>query len=397
MAQVLAEKSDTPPGLTCTFLSPAHKAVASDLNAWMRAAGLSAHIDAVGNVVGRYASSDHSAKTLILASHYDTVVDAGRYDGRLGLLMYIMVVEHLHRAGRVLPFHLEVIGFSDEEGVRFGAPYIGSSAVAGRFHMGLLQQRDAHGLALADVMRQAGLDPEAIRALARRPSDLLGYIEVHIEQGPVLLHQDLPVGIVTSIAGSVRHRVTIRGVAGHAGTVPMSLRHDAAATAAEVVLAVERRCAAGSTLVGTVGRLEIPNGAINVIPGRCDLWLDIRAGDDATRDAAVQDILATIAQIAERRGVTAEITEIARHPAVACAPHMQVLLAQAVDRAGVSPFHLSSGAGHDAAMFSGLTDIGMLFVRCGNGGISHSPLETVTVEDVDVAARVLLDAILHLS
>jgi beta-ureidopropionase / N-carbamoyl-L-amino-acid hydrolase len=295
-----------------------------------------------------------------------------------------------------LPFHLEVIGFSEEEGVRFSAPYLGSSAIAGSFDETVLDRHDANGVSLATLLREEGVDVTAIRKLARRPETLRGYLEVHIEQGPVLLQNDLPVGIVTSIAASARFRVTIRGVVGHAGTVPMSLRHDAAAAAAEIVLAVERRCAEGPNLVGTVGQLVVPHGIINVIPGYCELSLDIRAGDDASHAAAIADILAAICQIAERRGVTAEVAKIAHHAAVSCAPQIQSALARAVSRNGIEPFYLASGAGHDGEMFAGVTDIGMLFVRCGNGGISHSPRETVTAADVDIAARILLDAVLNL-
>jgi allantoate deiminase/N-carbamoyl-L-amino-acid hydrolase len=363
----------------------------------MRAAGLDAQIDAVGNVVGRHASAVKSAKSLIVGSHYDTVANAGRFDGRLGILTGLVVAEHLHRTGQRLPFHLDIIGFSEEEGVRFSAPYLGSGAIAGRFDDALLQRRDAKGLSVVAVLQEEGVDFAAIKALARRPETLRGYVEVHIEQGPVLLQQGLPVGIVTSIAASARFKLTIRGIAGHAGTVPMSLRHDAAAAAAEIILAVEHRCAAVPTLVGTVGQLAVPHGLINVIPGCCELSLDIRAGDDATRDAAITDILNAIRQIAGRRGVIADVTEVARHPAVPCAPHMQAALAQAVAHAGIAPFYLASGAGHDGEMFFGVTDIGMLFVRCGNGGISHNPRETVTAEDADVAARVLLDFIAQLS
>jgi len=366
----------------------------------MRAAGLTAEIDAVGNVVGRYPSAATAARTLIVGSHYDTVANAGRYDGRLGILSALVVAEQLARANTRLPFHLEVIGFAEEEGVRFSAPYIGSSAVTGRFNAALLHNRDSKGVSLGAVLSEHGVDLTAIERLARPPQTLRGYLEVHIEQGPQLLERNLPLGIVTSIAGVVRSRIVVAGVAGHAGTVPMALRHDAAAAAAEIVLAVERRCAATPGLVGTVGQIEVPHGLINVIPGRCDLSLDVRATDDATRDAAMADIHAAIDAIAERRGVTATMTEIARHPAVPCAPAMQAALAQAVARAvaraGIAPFHLASGAGHDAEQFAGVTEIGMLFVRCGNGGISHNPRETVTAADADIAARVLLDVITSL-
>jgi hydantoinase/carbamoylase family amidase len=396
LAARLAQWSESADGLTCTYLTPPHRAVAAELRDLMRAAGMTAEIDGVGNVVGRYAAADPAARTLIIASHYDTVVNAGSYDGRLGILTGLMAVEELRRRGQRLPFHVDVIGFAEEEGVRFAAHYIGSSAIAGRFDMRLLQHRDASGQSVADVIHKAGFNPEAIPSLARRPQDLLGYLEVHIEQGPVLLQEGLPVGIVTSIAGTARYSVTITGMAGHAGTVPMPGRRDAAAAAAEIVLYVERRCAAAPTLVGTVGRLNVPGGAINVIPGRCDLSLDIRAADNATRDAATADVLAEIGRIGKRRNVTIEIKEIQRAPAVPCSPPLQAQLAAAVERAGIAPRYLPSGAGHDAVSFSGVTDIAMLFVRCGNGGISHSPLETITAADADIATRILLDVLVNL-
>jgi N-carbamoyl-L-amino-acid hydrolase len=396
MAGELAQWSELPDGLMCTYFSPSHKAAAKQLREWMRAAGLQAQIDVVGNVVGRYPSTADAAKTLIVGSHYDTVAHGGQFDGRLGILTALVVAEYLHRNGRRLPFHLEVIGFAEEEGVRFAAPYLGSAAIAGRFDESILQRCDDNGVSLATVLREAEVDLSAIKALARRPQTIRGYLEIHIEQGPVLLQHGLPVGIVTAIAGSARFRITIRGVTGHAGTVPMSVRHDAVAAAAEIVLAVEQRCAMAPTLVGTVGQLVVPHGLINVIAGYCEFSLDVRAGDDVTRDAAIADILAAVAQIAERRGVTADVTAIGHHAAVPCAPQLQTALAEAVARMGIEPFYLPSGAGHDAAMFAGITDVGMLFVRCGNGGISHSPLETVTAEDADFAARVLLDVLVHL-
>jgi N-carbamoyl-L-amino-acid hydrolase len=397
MADRLAQWSEMQGGLTCTYFSPAHKAVAQQLRTWMRSAGLEAEIDAVGNVVGRYAGAQPAARTLIVGSHYDTVANAGRYDGRLGILTALVVAEHLARTRRQLPFHLDVIGFAEEEGVRFSSPYIGSSAIAGRFNAALLQRSDSNGVSLGTVLHEHSVDLTTINRLARHPLTLQGYLEVHIEQGPQLLERDLPVGIVTSIAGVARFRIAVQGVAGHAGTVPMALRHDAAAAAADIVLAVERCCAAAAGLVGTVGQLEVPHGLINVIPGRCELSLDVRATDDVTRDVAIADIRAGVGQIAERRGVTVEIVEIARHPAVPCAATMQSSLAQAIARANIAPFYLASGAGHDAEQFAGLTDIGMLFVRCGNGGISHNPLETVTADDADIAARVLLDVITNLN
>jgi N-carbamoyl-L-amino-acid hydrolase len=397
LADRLAQWSEISDGLTCTYLSGAHRAVAAQIRDWLRQAGLAAEIDAVGNVVGRYVAADPAAKTLILASHYDTVRNAGKYDGRLGVLTALVLAEHLARSGRKLPFHLDVIAFSEEEGVRFASSFLGSSALAGRFDRALLERRDADGYVLAEVMREAGLDPAKLPALARRGEELLGYLEVHIEQGPVLLEEGLPVGIVSAIAGSVRSLVTITGTAGHAGTVPMARRHDAAAAAAELVLYVERRCAQAQTLVGTVGQLAVPNGAINIIPGRCELSLDIRAADDATRDAAVADVMAEIARIARRRGVKIESKEVQRTAAVRCSPRLQSLLADAVAHAGIKPRYLASGAGHDAMMFDGVCDLAMLFVRCGNGGVSHSPREIISAEDADLAARVMLDAVLRLA
>jgi len=393
----LATHSEMAGGLTCTYMSRAHRAVAKELQDLMQAAGLDAAIDAVGNVTGRYRSANPAAKALIVGSHYDTVVNAGRYDGRLGILTALVVAEHLQRAGQALPFHLDVVAFAEEEGVRFGASYIGSSVVAGRFDQALLQRRDGNGVSLAYALLGVGSKAEEIVGLARRPQDLAGYLEVHIEQGPVLLNRNVPVGIVTAIAGGARHQVIIQGRAGHAGTVPMALRRDAAAAAAEIVLAVERRCSAKPGLVGTVGKLAVPDGAINVIPARCELTLDIRAGEEAVREAAQRDVIAEIARIAARRGVTAEVVELSRTPAVSFSQHLQALMAQALARAGVEPLYLPSGAGHDAVMFSGLTEIGMLFVRCGNGGISHDPRETVTADDADMGARVLLDVILSLA
>ena len=396
-ANSLARWSDSADGLSCTYLGPAHRAVAGELCGWMTQAGLQAHIDGVGNVVGRYPSARPNAKTLVIGSHYDTILNAGRYDGRLGIVTGLAVAEHLAKTAVALPFHLEVIGFSEEEGVRFPLPYIGSAALAGRFDRQWLERADAEGVTLSSAMRDAGLNPDAISTLARKSEDLAGYVEVHIEQGPILLHENLPLGIVSSIAGAARFTLTITGDAGHAGTVPMALRRDALAAAAEITLLVEKRCAAAPRLVGTVGRVQVANAASNVIPGRCDLSLDVRAADDRVRDTAIDDLRAGIAKIQARRNVTIEIKELSRTPAVACSPHLRAHLAQAITDAGITPFSLDSGAGHDAVMFDGLTEVAMLFVRCGNGGISHSPRETVTPEDADAGARVLLQTILALA
>lgn len=392
LADHLAQWSETSHGLTCTYLSVAHRTVAAEIAALMKKAGLETAIDAVGNVVGRYRSKNVNARTVMVGSHYDTVTNAGKYDGRLGILTGVVVAERLIGAGRALPFDLEVVAFSEEEGVRFSTAYLGSSAVAGRFDSKALQRRDAKGVSLVDAMRDAHLDITEIQKLARRTGEVLAYLEIHIEQGPVLLQSNLSVGIVTAIAGNSRFSVTIDGVAGHAGTVPMAYRHDAAAAAAEIVLCVEQRCSRAG-LVGTVGQLAVPEGAINVVPGRCELSLDIRSGDDAMRKAAIVDVLTNIDAIAKRRGIAAKVTQLHDAAAVPCSPRMQAAFAKSIERIGLPVFKLPSGAGHDAVMFDRVADIGMLFVRCGNGGVSHSPLETVTAVDADFGTRVLLDVL----
>lgn len=396
----LAQWSDTPQGLTCTYLSPSHRRSAEQIAVWMRAAGMAVHIDAIGNVVGRYRSNSSSmhpgdTKTLLTGSHYDTVVNAGRYDGRAGILVALAAVEHLHRAGVRLPFHLEVVAFADEEGVRYRHTLLGSSALAGSFDPSWLNSVDGDGIALRDALRDAGHDPDAIPALARTRDDLLGFVEIHIEQGPVLLERGLPLGIVDAIAGSCRYVLALSGTAGHAGTVPMALRRDAAAAAAEIVLLVERICRDAAGVVGTVGQLEVPGGSINVIPGHCRLSLDIRAGDDALRDAALADILRGIEAICARRGVSHTLEPVLRTAATPCAPWLSAQLGKAVARSGLEVVTLPSGAGHDGLALSKITDIAMLFVRCGNGGISHHPLETVSADDLDLAATVFVDFLRH--
>jgi len=363
----------------------------------MLEAGLEAHVDAIGNVVGRWRSPRADARTLLTGSHYDTVADAGRYDGRLGILLPIVAIERLRQDGVTLPFDVEVIGFSDEEGLRFQTAFLGSSAVAGRFDGAQLERRDAGGVRLRDALIAAGHDPGAIPALARDPVRVLGYVEVHIEQGPVLLNEGRALGVVSAINGCVRHSLSLRGEAGHAGTVPMALRHDAAAAAAEIVLLVERRCAGVPGLVGTVGQIEVPGGAVNVIPGLCTLTLDLRAATDGVRDHALADILAEGARIAAWRGVELEVEPLLCVPATPCADRLQALLAASIARVtrDAPVRHLSSGAGHDALQLAALTEIGMLFVRCGHGGISHHPAETLSAEDAGLATAVFIDFLQH--
>ena len=390
-SEIIGAWSDDEAGLTCAYMTEAHRKTAAQLANWMREAGMTVEIDAVGNVVGRYLSDTPHAKTLMTGSHYDTVCNGGKYDGREGILLPLAVVKHLHERGEKLPYHLEIIGFSEEEGVRFKSTFLGSNAIAGRFDMALLDKLDADGISMREALRRAGHDVNRIAAIARNPRELLGFVEVHIEQGPVLLQHDLPAGIVTSIAGSCRYLIELTGVASHAGTTPMTMRKDAAAAAAEIVLYVERRCSQAPALVGTVGQLQVPNGSVNVIPGACRLSLDIRAADDATRNAAVADIVREIEAICARRRIDLKLDLAVRAPAAPCAPWLMRQLAAATERAGVPAFELSSGAGHDAMALAAVTDVAMLFTRCGNGGISHNPLETMTADDADISAQILLD------
>lgn len=392
-AEEIGALSEDEGALTCTYLTETHRRTAAQIAQWMREAGMQVHIDAVGNVVGRYLCADPHAKTLLTGSHYDTVRNGGKYDGREGILLPIAVVKHLHERGETLPFQFEVIGFSEEEGVRFKSTFLGSNAVTGHFDMNLLDLQDKDGISMREVITQAGHDVAAIPQIARDPADILGYVEVHIEQGPVLLNRDLPVGIVTSIAGSSRYLVDLKGVASHAGTTPMDMRKDAAAAAAEIILYVEQRCSQDqhAALVGTVGQLQVPRGSTNVIPGACQLSLDIRAAVDEVRLAAVKDVLARIEEICARRSIDIKLEETLSAPAAPCAPWLMAQLSAATQRAGVPPFELASGAGHDAMAIAKLTDVCMLFTRCGNGGISHNPLETMTADDAEVSGQILLD------
>jgi len=396
-AEQLAGHSDDPEALTVAYLTRAHQTAGAEIAGLMISAGLQVRIDAVGNVIGRYEAEEADAPVLMTGSHFDTVRDGGRYDGRLGILAPIVVARHLHQSGERLPFHLDVVAFAEEEGLRFHTSFLASSAIVGQFDPSRLQHRDSDGISMAEAMLAAGLPgtEAAIAACAVDAQRLIGFIEVHIEQGPVLLDRGLPLGVVSSIAGNVRRRITVTGTASHAGTTPMAMRRDALAAAAEMVLAVQRRCAdprhADKALVGTVGTLVVPQGATNVIPGRCVFSLDVRAADDATRDAAVADLDIEFQGIAQRCGVGLEISESMRVPCAACSPRLRQRLAAGIAAAGLPVLELPSGAGHDAMVMARITEVGMLFVRCGNGGISHNPLETMTAGDADLAARVLLD------
>jgi allantoate deiminase len=393
-ADALAACTEEPGRLTRRFATPALREAGDLVLGWMQEAGMTAHRDAIGNVVGRWEPSGfkRGGPTLLLGSHLDTVRDAGRYDGMLGVLVALAVVEGVRAAGRPLPVALEVLGFSDEEGVRYGTAYLGSSVVAGTFDATALDRRDGDGVAMADAIAAFGGDPGGLAAARRDPTDVLGYVEVHIEQGPVLEAEDLPVGVVTGIAGQTRAEVEFAGVAGHAGTVPMALRRDALAAAAEWIGAVEARGRAVDGLVATVGEVAVAPGASNVIPGRATLSADVRHLDDGVRKAAVADLRSAAEAIARARGVSVAWTDVQATAAVACSDGLTRALAAAVEAAGVRVARLPSGAGHDAAVMARICDVAMLFVRCA-GGISHNPAEAVAVADVaraiDVAGRLV--------
>jgi allantoate deiminase len=385
--------SETSEHLARIFLTKEHRAAADLILTWMREAGMQAHLDAIGNVCGRYEGASPGLPCLMLGSHYDTVRDAGKWDGPLGLITAISCVADLNRRGKRLPFAVEVTGFADEEGVRFASTLLGSRAVAGTFDESVLQVRDADGISMREALQKFGLDPDHIGAAARARRELLAYLELHIEQGPVLEAENLPVGVVTAIAGATRMAGRLTGMAGHAGTVPMTLRRDALAGAAECIGAIEHFCRTdGNGLVGTVGYIHAMPGATNVIPGQVSFTIDVRAPTDMHRQLAVADIVRQIETTAKRRDLALQLDVTHENRTVPCAPWLQAQVAQAVAAEGFPVFELPSGAGHDGMAMIDIADVGMIFVRC-RGGISHHPSEHVELADADAGARVLLRVI----
>jgi N-carbamoyl-L-amino-acid hydrolase len=406
--------------LTVTYLTDAHRACAQRIGQWMRECGFDeVYTDAVGNVVGRYhpatgrhepapglpelagapsgGSETHAvgsagAPYLMTGSHYDTVRNGGKYDGRLCIFVPMSSVAALHRQGQRLPVGIEVVAFAEEEGQRYRATFLGSGALIGDFKPQWLEQKDADGITMRQAMEHAGLRVDDIAKIQRDPSHYLGFVEVHIEQGPVLNEVNIPLGVVTSINGSVRYLCEVIGTASHAGTTPMDRRRDAACAVAELALYLEQRAAQDGDSVATIGQLQVPNGSINVVPGRCQFSLDLRAPTDAQRDALVQDVLAQLATVCERRGVR-HSTELTMSVAAApSAPAWQTRWERAVTDLGVPLFKLPSGAGHDAMKLHEIMPQAMLFVRGENGGISHNPLESTTCDDMQLA----VDAFSHL-
>ena len=402
-AEQLAVHSD--PGyaergeLTVTYLLDAHRACAAQLVEWMRDdCGFDeVSIDAVGNVVGIYYGSDPQAKHLLTGSHFDTVRNGGKYDGRLGILAPMACVRELHRQGRRLPFGIEVVGFAEEEGQRYKATFLGSSALTGQFNAAWLDQKDADGISMRDAMAHAGLKSGDVAALKRDPALYLGFVEVHIEQGPVLNALDLPLGIVTSINGCVRFVGEIIGMASHAGTTPMGSRRDAATAAAELALFLEKRGSAVPDLVATMGQLAVPNGSINVVPGRCTFSLDIRATTDEMRDACAADVLTELQRICERRGLRFQLEETMRASAAPSAPEWQQRWERAALALGLPVFRMPSGAGHDAMKLHEIMPQAMLFVRGLNAGISHNPLESITSDDAELCVRAFQHLLVQLA
>jgi len=392
----LAQHSD--PGyaekgqLTVTYLTDAHRACAQRISHWMHDCGFDeVEIDAVGNVVGRYHPAVAGAKYLLTGSHYDTVRNGGKYDGRLGIFVPMASVRELHRAGRRLPFGVEVVAFAEEEGQRYKATFLGSGALIGDFQPAWLEQKDADGITLRQAMQHAGLCIDDIPKLRRDPARYLGFVEVHIEQGPVLNGLDLPLGIVTSINGSARYVCEMLGMASHAGTTPMDQRRDAATGVAELALYLEKRAAQDGDSVATIGQLQVPSGSVNVVPGRCQFSLDLRAPTDAQCDALVADVLAELAAIAARRGLRYTAERSMQAAAAPSHPLWQQRWERALQALGVPLHRMPSGAGHDAMKLHEVMPQAMLFVRGLNGGISHNPLESTTSDDMQLA----VDAFTH--
>jgi len=384
--ELLSNISEEPGIIHRPYGSPSMRSVNGVVEDWMREAGMTVRRDEIGNLIGRYEGTRE--KTLILGSHLDTVRDAGKYDGILGVMVALACVQQLHDRAQRLPFSVEVVGFADEEGLRFGTTFLGSSVYAGAFDKSRLALKDKKGVTLEEAVRDFGGDPDALEGDGRGDGDLLGYCEVHIEQGPVLEELDLPVGVVTAINGQSRIRVGFTGKAGHAGTVPMKSRKDALCAAAQFVLEVETACKVQPGAVATVGEIKALPGAINVIPGEAHLSVDLRHGDDAVRERLRDHFEQRADEIARARRCGHEWQLRQETAAVPTDPGLSALRRKAVEDAGMIVHRLPSGAGHDAAQMAALTPIAMLFVRCEDG-ISHNPAESVAKEDVTVAIEVM--------
>jgi N-carbamoyl-L-amino-acid hydrolase len=374
--------------LTVTYLTEAHLACCASIRHTMTSAGFDeVFVDAVGNVVGRYHPRENGAKYLLTGSHYDTVRNGGKHDGRLGIFVPIACVQQLFEQQKRLNVGIEVVAFAEEEGQRYKATFLGSGALLGQFNSDWLHQVDADGISMKDAMKSAGLDVNDIPSIQRSPENYAGFVEVHIEQGPVLNEMNLPLGVVTSINGSVRYLCEMVGVACHAGTTPMNRRRDAVNAVAELALFMEQRAVADGDSVATIGQLHVPNGSINVVPGRCVFSLDLRAPNDVQRDALERDVLQAIRSICERRGLACQTERTLCVPAAPSAIEWQQRWENALHHLGLPVFAMPSGAGHDAMKLHEIMPQAMLFVRGENGGISHNPLESTTSDDMQLAAE----------
>ncbi len=393
----LAQVTDEPGKLTRTFLSPAMRRANALVADWMHTAGLATREDTAGNLIGRLESSaGPPARTLLIGSHLDTVRDAGRFDGALGVLLPVVALAELRRRKIALPFAVEVLGFSEEEGVRFASAYLGSKSYAGQLRAADLGFADAKGVTIRAALEAHNAAPFALPKSAHRSRDLLGYVEVHIEQGPVLEAKKLAVGVVTAIAGQTRAKLVFKGHAGHAGTTPMNLRRDALAGAAEFTLAAESLAKRTPGLVATVGTMSVAPGAANVIPAEATFSLDLRHPRDPVRRAALRQLRAAAARIARRRKLSFVWTTTQDNAAVTCAPAFAAALTASVRAVQGRGLALPSGAGHDAVVMSALTPVAMLFVR-SRAGLSHHPDEFSSPADLGVALDVLIDFIERLA
>lgn len=393
--EALAKISEEQDRLTRAYGTPAMRKANELVGSWMREAGMTVSEDAIGNLIGHYPGCDERAKTFVIGSHLDTVRDAGKFDGALGVLVGIACVQRLHEEKLQLPFAIEIVGFADEEGVRFHNTYLGSKVLAGRFSEKELKRFDSRGISLAEAIRTFGGDPDNLKAAARDPQKLLGYAEVHIEQGPVLEKKYQPVGVVTAIAGQSRIKARFLGQAGHAGTTPMTMRRDALAAAAKFIVAVETCARAYPGLVATVGQIEARPGASNVIAGEVVLSIDVRHQEDSIRTSACAGLQETANHIAEKRGIDVDWETVQEMQSTPCSRDLTAMLAKAARLYLMDVTELPSGAGHDAAIMGDITPIAMLFVRC-KGGISHHPDESAREEDVEVAIAVMSDFLQHL-
>ena len=378
------------------YLTEQHKLANQLASGWMIEAGMTTWQDAVGNVWGRYTSSVPNAPRLILGSHLDTVPNGGKYDGMLGVVSAISIVTMFDGLNIKFPFHIDIVGFCDEEGTRFGTTLLGSRALTGKWQENWRYLKDERGISLEQALQNFGLNFDAIASASISRTDILGYLELHIEQGPVLEQHNLPVGVVSAIAGARRFNFTVEGMAGHAGTVPMSMRHDALCAAAEMILAVENVSAQSHGVVATVGKIDnAPNG-VNVISGRTHFSLDIRSEDDDLRDSALHAITTHLNNIASNRNVKLSMEQTHIAPAVHCDKQLKAALIKGVEESGLHTHILASGAGHDAMAMAEICPVGMLFTRC-KGGISHHPAESVTKYDVEASLSVLFNTIKHLT